>query len=66
MTVIEDLILQELRLIPEEKHPDVLKVIQDLRHKYAPEFKRKSLLGLWVDQNIDLSKEEIDQLRREC
>lgn len=65
MDLIEEEVLRELERIPAEKRPEVLKTVQELRRQYAPEFKFTSVEGLWSDCGIDLSGEEIDELRRE-
>lgn len=65
MGFIEDEILAEVSRIPPEKRPEVLKVVSELRKKYNPEFKFKDMMGMFADQGVDISAEEIDEMRRE-
>jgi hypothetical protein len=65
MGAIEDEILAEVSRIPPEKRPEVLKVVRELRKKYNPEFKFKDMLGMFADQGIDITADEIDEMRRE-
>jgi hypothetical protein len=65
MGFIEDQILEEVGRIPAEHRPEVLKAVRELRKKYNPEFKFKSMMGMFADQGVDITAEEIDEMRRE-
>ena len=65
MGFIEDEVVRLMQDIPPEKRHEVLRFVDELRHKYGSPKPYKSLMGLWADLGIDLSKEEIDELRRE-
>lgn len=65
MGFIEDQILEELRKIPPDKRPEVLKAVQELRRKYASHERRKSMIGMFADLGVHITAEEIDELRRE-
>jgi hypothetical protein len=65
---VDDVLPLALDLTPADK----LKLIQQLAAAIAdevtplPQKPKESLLGLWADAGIDLSEEEIDELRREA
>lgn len=65
MGFIEDQILEELGRIPPEKRPEVLKVVRELRRKYNPEFKFRDMMGMFTDQGVHITAEEINEMRRE-
>jgi hypothetical protein len=63
---LEQEILNTLRALPAEKQQAVLDHARHLRGEVGqPRQPRESGRGLWADLNIDLSAEEIDEVRRE-
>ncbi len=67
MTVatIERTVVEKLRLLPLEKQQEALDFIESLNHKIEANQPRQSSYGLLADLNISISKEEIDEARRE-
>lgn len=59
-------ILDKLRQLSPEQQTEVLEFVDSLVRKNGPPTKLRGLEGLWEDLNIDLTEEEITQLRREC
>jgi hypothetical protein len=66
MTIIKQQIIHKLRLLSSEQQEEVLAFVNSPLEKDGPPTKLRSLEGLWEDLNIDLTEEEITQLRREC
>lgn len=64
-TIIEKNIVEKLRLLPQEKQLETLDFIEFLNHKVEAKQARKNSYGLLADLNISISKEEIDEARRE-
>jgi hypothetical protein len=67
---IEQALLEKLRALPPDKQQELLAFAESLQQQaigpaqVAPG-PRESLLGLWDDLGIDITAEEIDELRRE-
>lgn len=62
---IEETVLEKIRALPPEKQHEVLDFVEFLYKKSHTSQPRRSLHGLWADLNIDISEEEIAQIRRE-
>jgi hypothetical protein len=63
---LEQEILDTLRALPTDKQQAVLDHAKHLRGEVnQPRQPRQNGRGLWADLNIDLSTEEIDEVRRE-
>jgi hypothetical protein len=63
---LEQEILDTLRALPADKQQALLDHAKHLRGEARqPRQPRRSGRGLWADLNIDLSAEEIDEVRRE-
>jgi len=63
---LEQAILDAVRSLPADKQQEVWNHVMQLQGEYRSSRKpRKSGRGLWADLNIDVTAEEIDQLRRE-
>jgi len=66
---VEEAILERVRTLPPEKREEVLKFADSLADplKAAPKTKPplRSPEGLWADFDIDISEEDIAELRRE-
>lgn len=65
VTTIEEVVVEKLRLLPPDKQQAALDFIEFLGWKTETKQPRKSSLGLCSDLNISISKEEIDEARRE-
>ncbi|MCC6362189.1 MAG: hypothetical protein IT165_01620 [Bryobacterales bacterium] len=61
---IEEAILEKLRALPPDKQEDVLKFAGSLISP-APLKPLRDPEGLWAHLGIDISGEDIDELRRE-
>jgi hypothetical protein len=63
----EEVVEQALHLTPVEKAQLLEKLASTLKEELADEQKKpmKSLYGLWADLKVDISAEDIDQIRRE-
>lgn len=61
---IEQAILENLRELPPEKQQEVLHFVQSLTNK-TPLTNRRSIKGLCADLGVHLTKEDIDEARRE-
>jgi hypothetical protein len=62
---IEQALLESLRLLPLDKQQEVLDFAEFLRQKTVSEKPRLSLKGLWADQDIHITEEDIAEARRE-
>jgi hypothetical protein len=63
---IEEEILEKVRTLPPEKQNEVLDFTEFLQARsVAAKEPRKSLRGLWAKNNINISEEDIAELRRE-
>ena len=62
---IEQEILEKLRCLSPEKQKKVLDFVDFLKEKSGDRKPRRSLLGLWSDLNIHITKEDIAEARRE-
>lgn len=62
---LEQAVLENLRQLPPEKQQEVLDFAEFLRQKTAPKQSRRSLKGLWVDQDIHITEEDIAEARQE-
>ncbi|MCI0390707.1 MAG: DUF2281 domain-containing protein [Acidobacteria bacterium] len=65
VTTIEEIAVEKLRLLPPDKQQAALDFIEFLGWKIEAKQPRKNSLGLCADLNISISKEEIDDARRE-
>lgn len=59
-------VVEKLRLLPLEKQQEALDFVEFLHQKAQVKQPRLSLEGMWEDLNVNISKEEIDQARREA
>jgi len=62
---IEQQVLEKLRDLPPEKQKEVLDFVDSLKEKNGAKKPLRSLRGLWKDQNINLTEEDIAKARRE-
>ncbi|MUG96012.1 DUF2281 domain-containing protein [Scytonema sp. UIC 10036] len=52
-------------MLPVEKQQEVLNFVEFLAQKNQVERPRRSLKGLWADLNVNITSEDIAQVRRE-
>ncbi|MBS1809021.1 MAG: DUF2281 domain-containing protein [Acidobacteria bacterium] len=62
---MEEKIIATLRKLPPQQQQTMLDFAEFLAEKYVVKEPRKSLLGALQPLNISISKEEIDEARRE-
>jgi hypothetical protein len=65
VTTVEEAMIEKLRLLPPDMQQAALDFIEFLSWKREGKRPYKSSLGLCSDLNISISKEEIDEARRE-
>jgi hypothetical protein len=63
MTIAES-VLEKLQTLPPNKQQEVLDFVEFLEQKSAPMRPRRSCLGLFADQGIQITEEEIALLRK--
>ena len=61
---VEQQVLEKLRELPPQKQEEVLAYISRLQEKTRKQ-PRRSLAGLWANLGINLSEEDIFQVRQE-
>jgi uncharacterized protein DUF2281 len=62
---IEQFILEKLRTLCPEQQLEVLDFIEFLQRRSVAKPLRRSLRGLWADLGIQISEEDIAEVRRE-
>lgn len=62
---IEEAVIEKLRVLPSDKQQEMLDFAEFLAQKVIVKKPRKSSLGALAHLNISISKEEIDEARRE-
>lgn len=66
-TEIEASLLGKLRTLPLERQREALDFVEFLEQKtVSPKQPRRSLYGICADLNVRITKEEIDEARREA
>ena len=65
MTLVEA-VVEKLKQMPQEKQQEILNFAEFLQQKSTPQLPRRSLEGIWEGMNVSISKEEIDEARREA
>lgn len=63
---LEEAVLEKLRVLPYDKQQELLDFAEFLAQKVKVKTPRKSSLGALAHLNISISKEEIDEARREA
>ena len=64
---LEQALLEKLRALPPDKQQEVVDFAEFLRVRYrVPGRARRGLEGLWADLDIDLTNDDIDEMRREA
>ena len=63
MSVIEESVIAALRELPPNQQQEVLNFAEFLKAKPKPPL--RSLEGLWAGRGVDISEEDISDLRRE-
>ena len=61
----EQAIINKVRQLPADKQQEVLDFVEFLYQKNISKPPRQNLLGLWANENIDVSEADIAEVRRE-
>ena len=64
MTVVEE-ILERVEALPPERQHELLDFAEFLASRYGTGLPRRSSRGLWADLGIDITEEDIEEVRRE-
>lgn len=62
---VEQAVLEKLRELPPERQQEVLDFMESLQQKSEPKRPHRSLMGLWADLDVKITREDIDEARRE-
>jgi uncharacterized protein DUF2281 len=62
---IADILLEKVRSLPPEKQQAVLDYAEFLEQKSAPPQPQRSFIGMFADEGIHITEEEIAEARRE-
>ena len=62
---IEQTLVEKVRTLSVEKQLEVLDFAEFLRQKSTPKSPRRRLMGLFADLKIDITEEDIAEVRRE-
>jgi len=62
---IEQSVLEKMQELPPDKQQEVLDFVEFLHHKSSTKQPRRSLKGLWADLGVDISEEDIAEVRKE-
>ena len=62
---IEKSVLEKLLKLPTEKQREVLEFVESLQKATGPRVPRRSLKGLWADLDVNISADDIAEMRRE-
>lgn len=62
---VERLVLDKLQSLPPDKQQEVLDFVEFLEQKSTPKRPRRSLKGLWADLDVQITEEDIAEVRRE-
>jgi hypothetical protein len=65
VTTIEEAVVENLRLLPQDKQQEVLDFVLFLQQKPITKHPRRSLLGALAHLNIHVTAEDIAESRRE-
>ena len=64
-STFEQSIIEKLRSLPSAKQQEVLNFVESLGRKDRVSIPRRSLKDLWADLEVNISEEDISDLRRE-
>ena len=64
-STFEQSIIEKLRSLPSQKQQEVLNFVESLGRKDRVSIPRRSLKDLWADLEVNISEEDISDLRRE-
>ncbi len=62
---IEQAIVERLRRLPMEEQREVLDFADFLHYRHHRKYPYRGVKGLWSDLNVQISAEEIDEVRRD-
>ena len=64
-TITKDLLVEKIQALSLMEQKQVLEFVENLQHKTEKQPVKKSLVGRLAHLGINISKEEIDQARKE-
>ena len=62
---IEQSVLEKMQTLPPDKQQEILDFVEFLQHKSGAKQPRRSLKGLWADLGVDITEEDIAEVRKE-
>jgi len=62
---LEQTVIEKLRRLPPDKQRKVLDFAEALEHRVESPKPGKSLYGLWADLKVDVTEQDIAEVRRE-
>ncbi len=62
---IEQSVLEKMQELPPDKQQEVLDFVEFLQHKSSVKRPRRRLKGLWADLGVDITEEDIAEVRKE-
>ena len=62
---IEEAIVEKVRALPPERQQEVLDFVEFLEQRGKPKQPLKSAEGLWAHLGVDITEEDIAEVRRE-
>jgi hypothetical protein len=62
---IEESVLEKIRALPPDKQQEVLDFVEFLQKRSLASQPRRNLKGLWADLKVDITEEDIAEVRRE-
>jgi Protein of unknown function (DUF2281) len=61
----EEVLLEKYKNLTPDLKKEALNFVEYLQSKLAKKQKRQSLAGIWADFDVNITKDEIDEARRE-
>ena len=61
---IQRTIMEKVKTLPDDKQQEVLDFIESIQQKEGVKRPRRSLKGLWADLGVEISEQDITEVRR--
>ena len=61
---IQRAIMEKVKTLPDDKQKEVLDFIESIQQKEGVKRPRRSLKGLWADLGVDISEQDVTEVRR--
>jgi Protein of unknown function (DUF2281) len=62
----EEVLLEKFKHLTPDLKKEALNFVDYLQSKLVKKHKRQSLAGIWADFDVNITKEDIDEMRREA